>query len=327
MSACRCQFGKPPEPFRATRGTRGATVGVIGALFLCALVAARARSAVAGDTVRVTVSIYPLELVVRALGGDRVGVETVLPPGASPHTFQPLPGDVARLHGARYVVRIGGSFDDWAGKLLSPARAAVPTTVVLDLDGIELISQDSDGAHAAHVAARRADPHVWLDPIIIRDVVAPALARELALVDPEDADGYRRRLRTFTAELQALDAEIRSTLGRARGRSYVAFHRTWPYFARRYGLRALAVVTGYAGEEPAPQDVARLVRAARNSDIPAILVEPQLNARVAEVIASEFGGTTVLVDPLGDPTDPGRSSYVDLMRYNARGFERALGGK
>jgi zinc transport system substrate-binding protein len=66
---------------------------------------------------------------------------------------------------------------------------------------------------------------------------------------------------------------------------------------------------------------------ARSAGIPAILIEPQLSPRIAEVIAAEFGGGTVLVDPLGDPTEPARSTYEELMRFNARAFAKALGGK
>ena len=60
--------------------------------------------------------------------------------------------------------------------------------------------------------------------------------------------------------------------------------------------------------------------------MPAILVEPQLPTRLAETVAAEFGATTVLVDPLGDPADPARASYEALLRFNAAAFRRALGG-
>ena len=109
------------------------------------------------------------------------------------------------------------------------------------------------------------------------------------------------------------------------GTRFVAFHAAWRYFAARYGLEEVGVVEEAPGEEPAPRALAALVTRAREAGVPAILVEPQLSPRVAKVLAAEFGATTVLVDPNGDPTDPERSRYAALMRWNARAFARALG--
>jgi len=127
-------------------------------------------------------------------------------------------------------------------------------------------------------------------------------------------------------ELTRLDADIRQTLGSARGRSYVAFHNAWRYFAQRYDLHEIGVVEEFAGEEPSPTEITELVRAASKARLPGILVEPQLSTRVARTIASEFGGVTIVVDPLGDPGDERRSTYAALMRFNAAAFARALGG-
>jgi uncharacterized membrane protein YraQ (UPF0718 family)/ABC-type Zn uptake system ZnuABC Zn-binding protein ZnuA len=268
----------------------------------------------------VVTSIYPLESIVRALGGHRVAVSTLLPPGASPHTFEPLPGDVARLGRARYFVRMGAGLDDWAEKLTVAAGPTLETVVVLDLEGVETISVARKKGPAA------VDPHAWLDPILVRDALVPGLLQVLAAADPTDAEQYRARAALFVNRLTRLDGEIRSTLRGARGRGYVAYHDGWRYFARRYGLEAVGVVHQGGAEEPTPLELARLVDAARLAAVPAILVEPQFDARVAEVIAAEFGGRTVEVDPLGTPSDPARSTYEGLMRYNAEGFAKALGG-
>jgi len=252
-------------------------------------------------------SIQPLELLLRELGGTRVAVATLLPPGASPHTFEPLPGDVARLARARGFLRLGGGLDDWAERLAAAAPRALETLVLLG-------------------AAESSDPHVWLDPLLVRDALVPRLEGWLAALDPAGRADGARRAQAFRASLTALDGEIREILAGAPGRSYVAFHNAWRHFARRYGLEEVAVVEEFAGEEPTPRELARLVRAAQRAGVAAILVEPQLPARVAETLAREFGAGTVLVDPLGDPRDPERDSYAELLRFDARAFARALGG-
>jgi len=286
------------------------------------------RAPSSGARVEIVTSIYPLELIVRALGGDRVGVSTLLPPGASPHTFEPLPGDVGLLASARYFVLAGGGLDTWAEKLTTIARPSLETIIVLDFDAVDGLH--SNDRHARHHGNDNGtgpiDPHIWLDPILVRDALIPGLLQRLIAADPGGAGEYRAGAERFTRNLTALDAEIRTILARPSVRGYVAYHDSWRYFARRYGLETLGVVHEFAGEEPTPLELARLVSTARDAAAPAILVEPQFSPRVAEVIAAEFGGRTIQVDPLGTPGDPARSTYEGLMRYNAQAFARALGG-
>lgn len=148
--------------------------------------------------------------------------------------------------------------------------------------------------------------------------------RALTAADPDGGPDYAERLGAFQRELDGLDGEIRAALA-GRGRRYVAFHAAWAPFAARYGLEEVAVVEESPGEEPTPRALADLIRNARHHGLRAILVEPQLDPRVASILADEFDARLVLVDPLGRPSDPERSSYAALMRWNARAFARALG--
>jgi ABC-type Zn uptake system ZnuABC Zn-binding protein ZnuA len=265
-------------------------------------------------------------MLVREIGGDRVEVAVLVPPGASPHTFEPQPSDVAALARAALLVEAGAGLDGWVRALAAAATPAPPRATVADAPGLGLLA--ASGAHAeaeAAAAAPHVDPHVWLDPIRVRDAVVPALLAALVSADPEGRAGHEERARAFQTQLGELDADVRRTLA-GRGTRFVAFHAAWRYFAARYGLEEVGVVEEAPGEEPAPRALAALVTRARAAGVPAILVEPQLSPRVAQVLAAEFGATTVLVDPNGDPTDPERSSYASLMRFNARAFARALGG-
>jgi ABC-type Zn uptake system ZnuABC Zn-binding protein ZnuA len=269
----------------------------------------------AGAPLRVVATIEPVAMLVRELAAEEVDVATLVPPGASPHLFEPRPTDVARLAGARLVVAVGGDLDRWVAPLLAAAERT-ETLFLLDVPGLERlpVAPGSD----------RPDPHVWLDPIRVRDVLAPAIAARLAALDPSRASEVAARLADFQARLTRLDDELRATLAGSR-RGYVAFHPAWRYFGARYGLEEIGVVEEAAGEDPTPRALGRLVAAARAASVRAILVEPQLDPRVARTLAAEFGGATVLVDPNGDPSDPARARYEALLRWNAAAFARALG--
>lgn len=280
-----------------------------------ALVAAGARMAQAAPPV-VVATIEPVAMIVRELVRDPAAVSTLVPPGASPHHFDPRPSDVARLADAALLVAVGGELDRWAERLLGAAGRPIEVLRLLEVPGADPLPAGGPGA--AH------DPHLWLDPIRVRDALAPAIAERLARLDPAGAADTAARLVDFQERLGRLDAEVRATLA-GRGRAYVAFHAAWRYFGARYGLEEVGVVQEAPGEEPTPRELARLAEAARRAGVRAILVEPQLDPRVARILAAEFGGETVQVDPNGDPRDPERARYEALLRWNARAFARALG--
>ena len=150
------------------------------------------------------------------------------------------------------------------------------------------------------------------------------MTQRLIAADPDGKDYYEKRRQDFHQRLTALDQRVRAELTEAKTRKYIAFHAAWAYFAERYGLEKVAVVQEFAGEEPTPKEVAKLVRDARAEGLGAMLVEPQLDPRVAQTISKEFGARTMMVDPLGDPNDAARDTYEDLIQFNARAFGQAL---
>ena len=295
------------------------------ALALVLVLVASAATRAEARPLPVVATIEPLGMLLRELGGARVDVTVLVPPGASPHTFEPQPSDVARLAETRLVVEVGGEFDAWVARLRSAAASRAPVFTVLTLAGIEPIAGDEAPPRSPRAAADVApDPHVWLDPLRVRDILAPALSSRLAELDPSGGPSYAARLDAFRARLTELDRRIRVQLAGPK-RSYVAFHPAWRYFGARYELEEIGVIERSAGEGPTPRELATLVGAAKRARVPAILIEPQLDPRVAQTLAREFGATVVLVDPNGDPADPARARYDDLMLWNARAFSDALG--
>ncbi len=300
--------------------------GALRSIALGLLLAVSATARADAPALSVVATVEPLGMLLRELGGERVDVTVLVPPGASPHLFEPQPSDVARLAATRLLVEVGGGFDAWVARLHSAAASLAPVFTVLALPGLDLIADLEEIPASSDDASNDSpDPHVWLDPLRVRDLIAPALSSRLAQLDPAGGPVYAARLGEFRERLTELDREIRVQLAGPR-RSYVAFHPAWRYFGARYELEEIGVVERSAGEGPTPRQLASLVSAAKQAKVPAILIEPQLDPRVARTLAGEFGATVVVVDPIGSPADPARARYDDLMRWNARAFTRALGG-
>ena len=250
-------------------------------------------------------TITPLGFLLSELGGERVSVHVLVPPGASPHAFEPRPTDLAAVSEAKLFVAAGAGIDDWVAQL---AAGGGPAPLVL-------------GPVVASV-----DPHFWLDPIAVRDRALPALEAALAAADPAGRETFAAKRRAFADSLTALDAEIRSTLAGVARRPLVPTHPAWGAFAARYGLTLLAPVEHRAAEEPTPRTLARLADAAKSAGAVAVLVEPQLPTAAADALAETLGVPAVVADPDGDPRVPERGSYAALLRFDAAAFRSALAG-
>ncbi|HEY8123460.1 MAG TPA: metal ABC transporter substrate-binding protein [Myxococcota bacterium] len=269
-------------------------------------VGAAAASAAERAPLRVVATIEPLCMLARAVGGARVRCAALVPPGASPHAFEPRPSAMAAVANAQLLLRAGNGIDDWAARL---AYAGTERWVVL---GPECGHGDSGCAH------------FWLDPYAAIAALTP-LERALTAraAAPERTAFAAGRIEAALA-LFALDEQTAAALARVRGAGFVAFHPAWGGFALRYGLRDLGSIQAHGAEEPTPRRLAELIAAARGANVRAVLVEPQLDPHTARIVAEELGARVVTVDPLGDPRDPARASYTALMRWNARALAGAL---
>ncbi len=267
---------------------------------------------------RVVATIFPLADVVRRLAAEHVDVLTLLPSGASPHTFEPSPTQMRAVADAAMIVRVGAGLDDWALKLANAASPALRQLVITA--GIDLLSPSNSHYHGSN----GSDPHVWLDPTLMRDTIVPKLGEALQELIPAQAQAIAASTQRYREELTQLDSELRETLAALPQRHFIAFHSAWRYFAHRYGLEEVAVVEESPGKEPSAKTMARLVDVARRHKVHAVLIEPQYSPRLAQQMANEIGGDVATVDPLGSAESSGRTTYLDLMRFNAKAFAEVL---
>jgi zinc transport system substrate-binding protein len=258
----------------------------------------------------VAASILPLADFTRQVGDERIRLETLIPPGASPHTYEPTPAQLKFLSRARVLVLNGVGLEFWADKVI--AAVDNPNLIVVrTAKGLKILAGDADEPGG--------NPHVWLSPreaIHQVEMIRDALAR----ADPAGAAAYRANAGRYVAALRALDAEIRAAVATFTQRKFIAFHAAWAYFARDYGLEQAAVIERTPGREPSPAEMAGIIRTARAVGVKAIFAEPQFPATAARVIAEESGASVLLLDPLGKPSE----TYLELMRANLAQISKAL---
>ena len=247
------------------------------------------------------VSIQPQRYFVEKIGGARVVVHVMVRPGASPHTYEPRPEQMKALSRADIYFAVGVSFERaWLGKI---AAANTGMQVVRTDDGIikmDMVDHHHDGEAVTEGAAGHddqgyPDPHIWLAPLLAGQM-ARIITDSLIRIDQDHAEDYQANLASLQAEIQRLDADLRSTLEGSQGAPFMVFHPSWGYFARAYGLRQVPIEV--EGKEPKPADLAELIRRARAESIRVIFVQPQFSQRSARLIAREIKGQVIEVDPL-----------------------------
>jgi ABC-type Zn uptake system ZnuABC Zn-binding protein ZnuA len=263
-------------------------------------------------------TIAPLASLTAQVAGGGWDIVTVVPPGVSPHVFEPGPRDVKRLAKARIVVTVGAGYDGWAAGLVAACAARAVVHDAGASVGIRAYAgigdHDDDG-----VIGR--DPHWWLSPRRAAAALIP-LAETFARLDPAGAQGYRARAAEAGRSLAALDAELAATLAPARGRAVVSTHNSWAYFLADYGLVNGGSIEPVPGREPSPRELRALIDLVRERSIPALFTEPQFPPSAARVVAADAGVRLVLADPIGGV--PGRETYGELLRFDARAFREGL---
>jgi zinc transport system substrate-binding protein len=295
----------------------------------CASPQARPQPGPTPARVSVVASFYPLYEFTKRIGGDGVDVRNLVPPGVAPHDFEPSARDVAALQGVRALVYNGAGFEPWVAKVLP----TLPDTVerVDTTAGLPLLAggHDDRAPGAGERTAREAagvDPHVWLDPLLAQRQ-ARRILNALVRVDPARKDLYQANAASLEADLAALHHRIAARLQTCRQRTIVTAHAAFSYFAKRYGLRMIAI-TGLSPEaEPSPIRLRQVLHQVRQHRVRVIYFETLASPKVAQTIAREVGARTLVLDPVEGLT-PDRqaagATYFTVMHENLQQLAQGL---
>lgn len=285
---------------------------------------------------RVTATVSPIADLVAQVGGERVEVRSLVPPGADAHTYSPRPRDAMRLEDTDIYVGIGLALNDGAVRL---ARANLRSDAHLVLLGEERLA--TTALIFDHPVGDRTDlpvdaaglgpnPHVWTSLANATQLVA-GLVDVLSARDPHGANHYAERGALLTAALDDLAARIDTAVDTIppSDRVLVTYHDAWAYFARDHGLDYAIAVQGGDYSEPSAAGVRALIDQVRELGVRAVFGSRVFPSAVLEVIAAESGATYVpgLSDDVlpGEPGDPSHT-YLELMRRNAIIIVEGLGG-
>lgn len=242
------------------------------------------------DQIPVTVSIPPLEYLVKEIGGDKVAVTTLVPSSSDPETFDPTISQLRRASESE-VIFITGVLP-FEGNLVQAIKSSNQHISIATLaDSINLLR----GTHGDH---DDFDPHIWTS-LRNAKTMAKEICRYLVLADSENGDYFLQRYNRLAASLDSLDTAICDRLAPYRGSSFLVWHPSLSYFAKDYGLRQLAI--GQEHKETSITGLAERLESSKREQPRAFFLQNDIDSRQAQTIAEITGLEPISIPSL--PTD------------------------
>jgi zinc/manganese transport system substrate-binding protein len=303
-----------------TRGRSSPAGAVSLAAAFVAAVVLGPGTALAAKKVKVVATLTVFGDIVRQVGGDHVEVSVLDPPTQDVHFYEPKPTDILRLSKADLFVNAGLDLEQWRGPLVEAVRNRDffegGAREVDCSQGIALLEVPTKGTLSrqfgdVHVYG---NPHYYTDPSTF-PIIAANIARKLAQVDPADAADFQKNLSDFQARLSGAMGRWKATLAPYAGRPLAAYHNTWPYFARTFGLKIDTFLEPKPNIPPSASHLEEVIRTMKEEKIHVILLEPFQHRPYAEQVAHQTGAKVVLVSqtPGGMPNTKGLFAWMDAL--------------
>jgi zinc transport system substrate-binding protein len=259
----------------------------------------------------VTVSILPQKFFVEKIAGDKIDVNVMVKPGASPASYEPKTSQMKKLSNSLAYFSIGVPFEkSWLEKFedANKKMLVVDTTKGIEKQEMQAHEHHDEEAHDEHKHEEDhdehdhtgLDPHVWLDPILVKKQ-AENILNALIEVDEANKDFYTKNYQLFVKELDELDKKLESIIEPYEHKAFMVFHPSWGYFAKRYHLEQISIEI--QGKEPKPAQLIELVEEAKKHDIKIVFVAPQFSQKGAKTISKSINGNVATINPLSEKWD------------------------
>ena len=308
--------------------------GLLGLMLIAVFVlvgcGSDAKRANSDSKITVYTSFYPMYDFTKKVGGDRVNVVNLVPPGMEPHDWEPAPTDIANLDKANMLVYSGAGMEHWVDKVVKSLKND-KLILVEASKGVTLLQGHDEDHHThkpgeSHSDHEAVDPHVWLDPMNAKKQME-AIKNGLAQADPKNADYYEANYKKYAMELDQLDKEFKETLSPLPRKEIIVSHQAFSYLAGAYGLTQESIRGISPDEEPDPARMTEIIRFAKERGVKVIFFEEMVSPKIAETIAKETGAQVMVLSPLENLTDEqvkAGDDYFSVMRRNLAALKAAL---
>jgi zinc transport system substrate-binding protein len=301
------------------------------------------------DKVLVVATLFPLYEFAREVGGDKVNVVLLLPPGAEAHTFEPKPSDIIKINQADLFIFIGEEMEPWAHDILEGTNnkelivlnASSKVTLLKSgehtheeththedtntLEETPIDEEEHEDTEDHHHG--EFDPHIWLD-FSNDEKIVNAIAEELSLIDSNNASFYKTNAENYNNKFKQLNSNYSAELSDCNHTEFITGgHAAFAYLANSYNLESISAFGISPDSEPTPQRIKTIIDLTKEHNIKYIFFERLVNPRMAETIASEANAKTLILNPAHNLTKEqfeSNVSFIDLMNENLNNLKIGL---
>lgn len=289
--------------------------------------------------IKVVATNFPPYDFARQVGGDKVEVTMLVPPGAESHSYEPTPQDIIKIQNCDVFIYGGGDSDAWIDSILDSIDAPNMKKIAM-MDCVQPVVEetvagmedehdhDQKSSEAESSEAPEYDEHVWLDPQNAVKIVEK-IDSTLDEIDPDNKQTYDQNTKIYTGKLNTLDGRFKDMVaGSARKTIVVGDRFPFRYLTDAYGLSYYAAFPGCSTEtEPSAATVAFLIDEVKKESIPVVFHTELSNERMADSIAESTGAVKRQLNACHNVTqqdfDSGKT-YLDYMNENVDVLREAL---
>ncbi len=254
----------------------------------------------AADKLEVVSSINPLSAIVRRVGQDQISIHTLISGQGDPHGFELKPSELKLLYRSALIVHNGFGLEHWA-------RGFDKSLMDKILDLSEVVPEAA------------WNMHTWLDPLIVVKQVEP-IRNKLCKLLQDQCPLFSANAESYKQELFSLHNEITATISSWNQKKYVAYHRSWDHFAKRYGLEAVGEFQVSHSTETTIPKLKALVDSARQQSVKVFWLDAQASSQRVSAVVRDAQLSVVIVDEIGASGE----DYISLMRRNVLAMSEAM---
>ncbi|MDQ0160943.1 metal ABC transporter substrate-binding protein [Aeribacillus alveayuensis] len=285
------------------------------------------------DQLIIYTTIFPLQDFTKKIGGNHVLVESVFPPNADAHTYEPTTKQMVKMAEADLFIYTGIGLEGFAEK----AHETLETEnvkVIKASEGIELIkSNDEDEDEHAdkhedeHTHLDDLDPHVWLDPVLAVQL-AENIKNALVELKPETRKDFEENFEQLKEQLNDLDQQFKDVVQNAERSEIIVSHAAYGYWENRYGIQQISISGLSPTNEPSQKELAEIIEFAQKHNLKYVIFEQNVSNNIANIVQSELGAEALTLHNLESITEEETKNgedYFSLMKQNLETLKKALG--
>ncbi|WP_410174729.1 metal ABC transporter substrate-binding protein [Nostoc commune] len=274
---------------------------------------------------KVVTTFLPIYLFTKAVAGNVADVEILVPPGTEVHEYQATPENVRAIATANVLVKNGlgleefleGTVKNAQNSKLAEIDASKGIKPLNEISPVVKTAKEEKG-HSHDHAHAQGNPHVWLDPVLAKQQVIN-IRDGLIAADPANKATYEVNATTYIKELESLDREFQQTLQKNPSCTFITFHDAFPYLAKRYNLKQVAVVE-IPEDQLSPTDVQNAINAVKQYKVKALFSEPGVDNKLLTSLSKDLKLNLRTLDSL-ENGETDSQYYFTAMKANLQTLE------